>query len=543
MEPPPRLYTYEGLFSESRSLDLTLKILSTLLSFLVFLIAVAWHITKKVSDYSCLVSVSEYHTNPPVDKRLNFQSFDDLCKNGAFCLTSSSASRKQKSPIVRGYLNDQRVLFIEDWKVIILYSQSPLLDLHYSLAPKSFRRKWYGLMIADDTLQFRSELNELVILAFNALPIKTFERIGHLAADPKAFGSVLISNDCATFNERLDKWICNIYSEIFFFGPSEVFYEFAPDSTSYLQKEKFISQLREHITSLELLHTRGYCKNASNVFKTVRSLLNTTSSYDGNKLITVFHNLINPLIHYYLEKYLSSEEQYARRSNDHHSDQITESNNNDDDDVEHSQRNTKSTNLLLQLISTYHVLKEEGSSSEFLTLTHIIHVLSECCLLTRYTLNKTLKVLLKILAVKPKWQHNIRRECRQFLQMRYDQTKLDSLSCNHYPSYLCMSLKHTQCLVYTKALIQETLRLCLLGWPFGCLRQALRDGEIMGQDFGEGELVLFDEPSYYSDSDLWTTNVSNDANGETCMEIKLIKYLTRNVLLKSYQMKTQVCKS
>nr|AAX30843.1 SJCHGC08118 protein [Schistosoma japonicum] len=76
-------------------------------------------------------------------------------------------------------------------------------------------------MIADDTLQFRSELHELVLLAFNSLPIMIFGHIGQLGADPLLLGSILL-NGCATFEERLDKWICSVYSEVFFFGPSEV---------------------------------------------------------------------------------------------------------------------------------------------------------------------------------------------------------------------------------------------------------------------------------------------------------------------------------
>ncbi|CAH8542671.1 unnamed protein product [Schistosoma guineensis] len=488
MEPPPRLYTYKGLFTESRSLDLTLKIVSTVLSFLVFLFLIAWRISKR------------HYNNPPIDKRLRFNSFNDLCQNGSFSLTSFYASRRQKFPLVRGYVNKQKVLFVEDWKVITLYNQFPLLDLHYSSAPKSFRRKWCGLMIADDTLQFRSELIELVLLAFNSLPIKIFERTGHLGADPQLLGSILVStNNCARFEKRLDIWICSVYSEVFFFGPSEIFCETASDNTFRFGREKFILDLRKCIISLESLHTHGNFIEKSNVFKAIlQPFLNNPSTHNTNELITMLHSLINPLIHYYLDKFLNSEER-------------KENTNNPDGNLEYLQRSEKPTNLLLQLINTYHYLKEEGGSNEFLTLTHIIHLLGECCLITRYTMNKTLKTLLTILAIKPKWQDNVRKECKQFLEIQYNhKTQRSASLCSHPLSHLCMSLEHTKCLVWTKALIQETLRLCVPGWPFGCLRQALRDGEILNQDIAEGELVLFDEPSYYSDPDLWAADETGE---------------------------------
>ncbi|VDP72719.1 unnamed protein product [Schistosoma curassoni] len=142
MEPPPRLYTYKGLFTESRSLDLTLKIVSTVLSFLVFLFLIAWRISKR------------HYNNPPIDKRLRFNSFNDLCQNGSFSLTSFYASRRQKFPLVRGYLNKQKVLFVEDWKVITLYNQFPLLDLHYSSAPSKF--KIMNLLIASPLILFQN---------------------------------------------------------------------------------------------------------------------------------------------------------------------------------------------------------------------------------------------------------------------------------------------------------------------------------------------------------------------------------------------------
>ncbi|CAH8558615.1 unnamed protein product [Schistosoma haematobium] len=488
MEPPPRLYTYKGLFTESRSLDLTLKIVSTVLSFLVFLFLIAWRISKR------------HYNNPPIDKRLRFNSFNDLCQNGSFSLTSLYASRRQKFPLVRGYLNKQKVLFVEDWKVITLYNQFPLLDLHYSSAPESFRRKWCGLMIADDTLQFRSELIELVLLAFNSLPIKIFERTGHLGADPQLLGSILVStNNCARFEKRLDIWICSVYSEVFFFGPSEIFCETASDNTFRFGREKFILDLRKCIISLESLHTHGNFIEKSNVFKAIlQPFLNNPSTHNTNELVTMFHSLINPLIHYYLDKFLNSKER-------------KENTNNPDGNLEYLQRSEKPTNLLLQLINTYHYLKEEGSSNEFLTLTHIIHLLGECCLITRYTMNKTLKTLLTILAIKPKWQDNVRKECKQYLEIQYNhKTQRSASLCSHPLSHLCMSLEHTKCLVWTKALIQETLRLCVPGWPFGCLRQALRDGEILNQDIAEGELVLFDEPSYYSDPDLWAADETGE---------------------------------
>ncbi|CAH8495694.1 unnamed protein product [Schistosoma turkestanicum] len=486
MEPPPRLYTYKGLFTESRSLDLTLKIVSTLLSFLVFLFLIAWRISRK------------HYNNSPIDKRLNFRSFDDLCQNGASCLTSSYTYRRKKSPLVRGYFDKQEVLFVEDRELISLCNQFPLLDLHFSLAPKSFRRKWCGLMIADGTLQFRSELNELMLLAFNSLPIKIFERIGHLGADPQSLGSILISNNnCATFENRLDIWICSLYSEIFFFGPLEIFCETTSDNTFYFGKEQFISDLRECIISLESLHIHGDCTKKSNVFETILKpfLNNNTSSYNTDKLITIFHRLINPLIHYYLDKSLNNET-------------IKENINNSTENLDSLQISEQPTNLLLQLIITHHYLKEEGSSNEFLTLTHIIHLLSECCLITRYSMNKTLKILLTILAIKPTWQDNVKKECKQFLEMQYNYYKTQKFTslCNHPPSHLCMSLEHTKCLVWTKALVQETMRLCMPGWPFGSLRQALRDGKILEHDFREGELVFLDESSYYLDPDLWTAD-------------------------------------
>ncbi|KAK4471460.1 hypothetical protein MN116_004887 [Schistosoma mekongi] len=484
MEPPPRLYTYKGLFTESRSLDLTLKILSTILSFLIFLFLIAWRISRKHNNKS------------PIDKRLNFNNFNDLCQSGAFCLTSSFASRRSKFPLIRGYFNSREILLVEDWKVITLYDKFSLLNLHYSLAPKSFRRKWYGLMIADDTLQFRSELHELVLLAFNSLPIMMFAHIGQLGADPLLLGSILL-NDCATFEERLDKWICNVYSEVFFFGPSEVFSETVSNNILSPDKEKFILNLRECVRSLELLHTQGYCAQKPNFFKTILQpfYFNTTLLCDTDEIIATVHNLINPLIHYYLDKLLCNEETGG-------------STNNPNNDLEYLQRRKMPTNLLLQLINTYHFLKEEGSPNEFLTLTHIIHLLSECCLLVRYTLSKTLKVLLTVLAIKPKWQNNVRRECKQFLDMQHNHQKIQKFASpyDHFPSHLCMSLEHTKCMVWTKAIIQETLRLCIPGWPFGCLRQALRDGQILEQDFDEGELVLFDEPSYYSDPELWSAD-------------------------------------
>lgn len=57
----------------------------------------------------------------------------------------------------------------------------------------------------------------------------------------------------------------------------------------------------------------------------------------------------------------------------------------------------------------------------------------------------------------------------------------------------------SRCFSFTKALCLEVLRFTVAGWPFGCLREAFRDG---GGYFA-GDLVLLNEPAVFHNPDIW----------------------------------------
>lgn len=72
-----------------------------------------------------------------------------------------------------------------------------------------------------------------------------------------------------------------------------------------------------------------------------------------------------------------------------------------------------------------------------------------------------------------------------------------------------------KCLVWTKALVNEAIRLCVPGWPFGCLRYATKDGHLNEYDFCEGDLILFNRPAYHCNGELWSPRLDSDSKFKT----------------------------
>ncbi|VDM18684.1 unnamed protein product [Hydatigera taeniaeformis] len=163
---------------------------------------------------------------------------------------------------------------------------------------------------------------------------------------------------------------------------------------------------------------------------------------------------------------------------------------------------TRPETLLSHLLLTKHTLSssqiiddQKGDDIEaFLTTKHINHLLFESFFLGHHSLLPCLRTLLAALTARPGWSQRLVREL-----------SVHRRSCPHmcrkHTATLteeCIDIE-TKCLSFAKALCLEALRFTVAGWPFGCLREAFRDGE----EFLAGDLVLLNEPAVFHDETIW----------------------------------------
>lgn len=138
MDKPERTYYYNGIFTDCRSVDLMLKIISTLIAFVILIIFIAWQITKRVSElykYN-LILIHKHYRFAPFDKSLQLKTFETLCKRGAFTLSDRWRS-ELAFPIVTSVFENHSVLCIDDWKLTVLYEYNKLFNNYFSKAPST----------------------------------------------------------------------------------------------------------------------------------------------------------------------------------------------------------------------------------------------------------------------------------------------------------------------------------------------------------------------------------------------------------------------
>ncbi|KAF8568344.1 hypothetical protein P879_08604 [Paragonimus westermani] len=463
MEPPAQLLVYSGLFASTRSIDVPLKIFFTLLSFLLLFLVAAWHTSRK--SYNRAPRGPEFVVSRVSDLfRLDLRDFlVSIGTNG--------------NPVAfSGQLGRHNVLVVNDWKLINLYEQVENLDYFYSSAPKLLRRNWYGLLISDSTLSNRTELRTVLLHAFDTLPNHTYSSVGSFGVSLSGPGKHLLDNQVIRTPHDLDRWLWVLIAEFLFFN-SPAFADSCMKSSSLhnLQpKSQFISQLALVITGLECYHIEG------NTEATCARCFNGQFP-NANELLSDLDQLFVPLIQYATEQYVL-----------HMSLPETDG----------KLLGRTSGTFLDQLIRAHRYLESEGEYVKFLKTAHLVHSLAEVCLILRKSLSEHLRVLFAVLAQRPQWQLHILHDAVDTLH--------GELQSNYSKSLL---LHQTHCIVWTKALVSEAMRFCSPGWPFACIRQAVRDGQLNNYEFAEGELIIFNQPAYLSDPELWARKSRDETSG------------------------------
>ncbi|KAF5394810.1 hypothetical protein PHET_10130 [Paragonimus heterotremus] len=453
MEPPAQLLVYSGLFASTRSLDVPLKILFTLLSFLILFLAAAWHISRKS------------YNRAPRGHNFSVSRVSDLFRLDLRDLLVSVGT--SGNPVAfSGQLGRHNVLVVNDWKLINVYEQVENLDYFYSSAPKLLRRNWYGLLMSDSTLSNRTELRTVLLHAFDTLPNHTYSSIGSFGVFLSGLGKHLLDDQVIRAPHDLDRWLWVLVAEFLFFNSPAFADKYVNSSSLHnLQpKSQFISQLALVITCLECYHIEGDTK-------TICAERFNEHFPTPNELLSGLDHLFVPLIQHATEQYvlhISAPKMDGKPLGE------------------------TSGTFLDQLIKAHHHLDSEGEYVKFLKTAHLVHSLAEVCLILRNSLSQHLWVLFAVLAQRPQWQIRILHDVVDAFHGKFQRSYSKSLL-----------LHQTHCIVWTKALVSEAMRFCSPGWPFACIRQAVRDGQLNNYDFAEGELVIFNQPAYLSDPELW----------------------------------------
>ncbi|KAA3675604.1 uncharacterized protein DEA37_0003816 [Paragonimus westermani] len=425
MEPPAQLLVYSGLFASTRSIDVPLKILFTLLSFLLLFLVAAWHTSRKS------------YNRAPWGHKFVVSRVSDLFRLDLRDFLVSVGTNG--NPVAfSGQLGRHNVLVVNDWKLINLYEQVENLDYFYSSAPKLLRRNWYGLLMSDSTLSNRTELRTVLLHAFDTLPNHTYSSVGSFGVSLSGPGKHLLDNQVIRTPHDLDRWLWVLIAEFLFFN-SPAFADSYMKSSSLqnLQpKSQFISQLALVIAGLECYHIEG------NTEATCAGCFNGQFP-NSNELLSDLDKLFVPLIQYATEQYML-----------HMS--VPE--------LDGKPLRRTSGAFLDQLIRAHRYLESEGEYVKFLKTAHLVHSLAEVCLILRKSLSEHLRVLFAVLAQRPQWQLRILHDA--------------------------------------------------VGTLHGELqRNAVRDGQLNNYEFAEGELVIFNQPAYLSDPELWARKSRNETSG------------------------------
>lgn len=472
MEPPPRLYHYEGLFTSSRSLDLPLKILMICVVLLILVFVSAWHLSRKL-----------YRRAPSFKKFIPRvrDLFHDDSQDAAINLGATS-----KLDVLTTKMGRSMVLVVNNWKLINLYEQSENMDCFYSAAPGSLRRKWYGLLVSDSTLTNRTALRSVLVHAFISLSFNAYLSFGYISSC--TLRNLRRLDVVGTQSTRgLDSWVLPIVADFLFFSYHE-FWKRQPENEFGLSSEiaHFINRFANHVAEIECYHIDGNLKNINRLL--INRDIKPISTV--SELLSNLEKLIHPLVRRVLAQTLNSDE---RTCNMPHS-----------TDYSHS--------FLNQLIRSYRQMELQGEYVDSLKVDHLSHSLCEIGMILRAVLTRHLRLLLAVLAQRPLWQSRLRNEAA------FAHEKLapfeNPLAMKGSPHPLKLLFQQTRCLVWTKALASEVMRCCAPAWPFGCLREAVRDGELDGFEYAEGELVLFNQPFYLSDSRLWEEGESFPGNAK-----------------------------
>ncbi|KAG5446559.1 hypothetical protein CSKR_111594 [Clonorchis sinensis] len=463
----PNIYYYDWLFTPHRSVDLSLKILVTVFVFLTLLLIAAWHASRK------------YYRRAPRDNRFMVPKIGDLYRFD-FQLLLSGTSTTSCSEVVTGRLGRYTAVVVNDWKLIKLHEQSIDLDCFYSAAPGALRSKWYGVLLSDSSLFNRSQLRAVLLHAFDTLPNGSYTAVGLLGTNLLGLGEAtnhqLISSEAI-----LKEWMCGVLAEFLFFNSSE----FANDMhESVAQKANFVSHLKSLVNSLESFHTDGKPSNYQDTVlrgpSTVAELLSSTD------------RLLSPLVQHAMARSLSHTQEFPSRK---------------------LQVKSRSDSYLNRLVRTYHQLNEEGEFVDFMHMTHLTHCLSEICLILRFILARNLRLLFAALAQRPVWQQRLREEVLS--SSKESSAMIESGVPDLRWASANLLLQRTDQLVWTKALVNEAMRFTAPGWPWGCIRQATRDGRIQECDYAQDDLILFNQPAYLSDPTLWNGETLADSSSPT----------------------------
>ncbi|VDP91792.1 unnamed protein product [Echinostoma caproni] len=125
MEPPPRLYYYEGLFTSIRSIDLPLKILFILTVLILLIMIAAWFVSRKT------------YTRAPRDAELASGQLTDVNKVEVLDILLRD-DEKWQFGVFTGKIRGRTALFVNDWKLVCLYETNANLEYHFTTAPGNF---------------------------------------------------------------------------------------------------------------------------------------------------------------------------------------------------------------------------------------------------------------------------------------------------------------------------------------------------------------------------------------------------------------------
>lgn len=273
-------------------------------------------------------------------------------------------------------------------------------------------------MLSDNTLPHRSQICNIVLLAFNDLPTSLHNQIGDFGSDYNLYGSILLQSNLFSslqFDQRLNLWLCGLLCEYLFFAHSTEKHSvmsylfFTNGLFSHSPKYKFILEFQRLISSVHSLHVYGvdYGEDHPNKLAKILNYFHIWTNY-SNILNNVEH-FLNPIVCYYLNSFITHQEL----------NKMDEFDNLTPNGISPNLGIDKNKNLLVQLIWAHHLLNEAGDPTEFLTLKHIMHILVECFIIGHVAIYKTLGTIFTILALRPKWQLKVKYECQMALKNKF----------------------------------------------------------------------------------------------------------------------------
>ncbi|VDP88642.1 unnamed protein product [Echinostoma caproni] len=326
-------------------------------------------------------------------------------------------------------------------------------------------------------MSHRSQLRAIVFHTFDTLSPNTFPLIGSFAAESVTSGRHVFGADL-TESSEIDFWIWDLVMEFVFFNSPD--FSLEPNG-SFSGKQGLVRCLRERMLQLLELHNRGK--------------VDSCGFSSSGHLLAEFDRLVSPLVRHAIETFTRYRKEQEVRLE--------------------LPPGLNATSLLHQFVQAHHHLETEGEFVRFLTPTHIAHILVEVSLILHGCLLRAMRLLFAVLAMRTDWQDRLREESKQALTSGLNCPKRSPKCTGSLLPPKCLHLRHINCLPWTKALINEAVRLSAPGFPIGALREAYRDGQILDFDYAEGELVLLNQLVYFNDRQLWEED-RQSPNGDVC---------------------------